>query len=115
MRHFLEVDDLSAEEVERVLDLAAVPDVPKVLAGKGMALIFQKPSARTRNSTSRPLSIASTTAPSIAVTSTSLVPMLAATTDDVRGDQAESARTPARPTHSSPVHHCEATASGRSE
>ena len=50
MRHFLEVDDLSASEVARVLDLASVPDVPRVLAGKGMALIFQKPSARTRNS-----------------------------------------------------------------
>ncbi len=50
MRHFLEVDDLSAAEVARVLDLASVPDVPRVLTGKGMALIFQKPSARTRNS-----------------------------------------------------------------
>ena len=50
MRHFLEIDDLSASELERVLDLAATADPPKVLAGKGMALIFEKPSARTRNS-----------------------------------------------------------------
>ena len=50
MRHFLEVDDLSAGELDRVLDLASMPDPPRVLAGKGMALIFEKPSARTRNS-----------------------------------------------------------------
>ena len=50
MRHLLEVDDLSPSELERVLDLAAAPDPPRVLAGKGVALIFEKPSARTRNS-----------------------------------------------------------------
>ena len=50
MRHFLEVDDLSAGELEEVLDLASAPDPPRVLTGKGMALIFEKPSARTRNS-----------------------------------------------------------------
>lgn len=50
MRHFLEIDDLSSTELEQVLDLAANAEAPKVLAGKGMALIFEKPSARTRNS-----------------------------------------------------------------
>ena len=50
MRHFLEIDDLSSAELERVLDLAATGDSTRVLAGKGMALIFQKPSVRTRNS-----------------------------------------------------------------
>jgi ornithine carbamoyltransferase len=50
MRHFLDVDDLSASELARVLDLATVPEPARVLAGKGMALIFEKPSARTRNS-----------------------------------------------------------------
>ena len=50
MRHFLEVDDLSAGELEEVLDLASAPDPPRVLTRKGMALIFEKPSARTRNS-----------------------------------------------------------------
>jgi ornithine carbamoyltransferase len=50
MRHFLEVDDLSVGELEEVLDLASAPDPPRVLTGKGMALIFEKPSARTRNS-----------------------------------------------------------------
>jgi len=50
MRHFLEIDDLAAAELARVLDLASVPEPPRVLAGKGMALMFEKPSARTRNS-----------------------------------------------------------------
>src|SRR5205807_528117 len=51
MRHFLEVDDLSAAEVNAVLDLAELVSPPQVLAGKGVALLFEKPSARTRNST----------------------------------------------------------------
>lgn len=50
MRHLLEIDDLSGAEIARVLDLSEVPDPPQVLAGKGMALVFEKPSARTRNS-----------------------------------------------------------------
>jgi ornithine carbamoyltransferase len=48
-RHLLDVDDLSAAELAAVLDLA-VADLPAVLAGRGVALIFEKPSARTRNS-----------------------------------------------------------------
>jgi ornithine carbamoyltransferase len=51
VRHFLEVDDLSPEELALVLDLAAKPHPPRVLEGRGMALVFEKPSARTRNST----------------------------------------------------------------
>ncbi|MFT7609587.1 MAG: ornithine carbamoyltransferase [Candidatus Aldehydirespiratoraceae bacterium] len=50
MRHFLEIDDLASSELQRVLDLASSTDPARVLAGKGMALIFEKPSARTRNS-----------------------------------------------------------------
>ncbi len=50
MRHLLEVDDLTVAELERVLEMAADPSPPQVLAGAGMALIFEKPSARTRNS-----------------------------------------------------------------
>ncbi|HEY5154846.1 MAG TPA: ornithine carbamoyltransferase [Acidimicrobiales bacterium] len=50
MRHLLEIDDLTVEELMTVLDLAEAPNPPPVLAGKGMALIFEKPSARTRNS-----------------------------------------------------------------
>ena len=47
-RHFLEVDDLSADEVELVMRLAELRDPPPVLAGKGVALLFEKPSNRTR-------------------------------------------------------------------
>ncbi len=50
MRHFTEIDDLSPSELERVLELSSAPASPTLLAGKGVALIFEKPSARTRNS-----------------------------------------------------------------
>jgi ornithine carbamoyltransferase len=49
-RHLLEVDDLTPDELAEVLDLAEHPAPPQVLAGRGMALVFEKPSARTRNS-----------------------------------------------------------------
>ncbi len=48
-RNFLEVDDLSGVELTRVLDLSEQPARP-VLAGVGVALVFEKPSLRTRNS-----------------------------------------------------------------
>ncbi len=50
MRHLLEIDDLRPDELARVLELAAMPDPPRVLAGAGVALVFEKPSARTRHS-----------------------------------------------------------------
>ena len=50
MKHFLEVDDLSPAELVRVLELAEASDPPQVLAGQGAGLVFEKPSARTRNS-----------------------------------------------------------------
>lgn len=50
-RHVLEVDDLSAEEIVAVLDLAEQPSPTPVLAGQGVALVFEKPSNRTRNAT----------------------------------------------------------------
>lgn len=50
MRHLLEIDDLDAGEVLGVLDAADAPEWPPVLAGRGVALVFEKPSARTRNS-----------------------------------------------------------------
>ena len=52
-RHVLDVDDLSCGELEAVLDLAAAPaeTLPRVLEGRGVALLFEKPSARTRSST----------------------------------------------------------------
>ncbi len=49
MRHLLDVDDLDATELADVLDLAEQRDPPPVLAGRGAALIFEKPSNRTRN------------------------------------------------------------------
>ena len=51
IRHLLEVDDLSPDELTAVLDLATEPDPAKVLAGRGVALLFEKPSLRTRHST----------------------------------------------------------------
>jgi ornithine carbamoyltransferase len=51
LRHFLEVDDLSRDELMAVLHLADEQPAPQVLAGKGAALVFEKPSLRTRNST----------------------------------------------------------------
>ncbi len=50
MRHFLDVTALSVAELGAVLDLAEAPSVPPVLHGKGVALIFEKPSNRTRQS-----------------------------------------------------------------
>ncbi len=50
MRHLLEIDDLSVVELDQVLTLASRDDVPTPLAGRGVALVFEKPSARTRNS-----------------------------------------------------------------
>lgn len=50
MRHLLEVDDLSVDELQHVLALARSAQPPQVLAGRGMALVFEKPSLRTRNS-----------------------------------------------------------------
>ena len=50
MRHLLEIDDLTVDELHRVLDLATDLSPPRVLEGQGMALVFEKPSARTRSS-----------------------------------------------------------------
>jgi ornithine carbamoyltransferase len=49
-RHLLEIDDLSVAELREILALAHQPARP-ALAGTGAALIFEKPSNRTRNST----------------------------------------------------------------
>ena len=48
-RHFLEISDLSVDELHDVLNLALQAPKP-ILAGKGVALLFEKPSARTRHS-----------------------------------------------------------------
>src|ERR1700694_271577 len=49
-RHLLELDDLLPEELDQVLSLAEKPRPDPVLKGRGVALVFEKPSARTRNS-----------------------------------------------------------------
>ena len=53
MKHLLDMDDLSAEELTDILDLAARPDPAPVLAGQAVAMVFQKPSLRTRVSMER--------------------------------------------------------------
>jgi ornithine carbamoyltransferase len=52
-RHFLDVDDLSCDELEAVLTLGARPAAEgrAVFGGRSAALVFEKPSARTRSST----------------------------------------------------------------
>lgn len=51
-RHLLDIADLTRDELVEVLDRCGDPAAPpQVLAGKGAALIFEKPSNRTRNST----------------------------------------------------------------
>ncbi len=51
MRHFPDLDGLEPSELARILNLAADPNPSRVLAGKGAGLLFEKPSARTRNAT----------------------------------------------------------------
>ena len=49
-RHLLSIADLGAEGVAEILALSERTDLGRPLASKGVALVFQKPSARTRNS-----------------------------------------------------------------
>ena len=49
-RTFLDVDDLDADELDQVLAEAENPAPDQVLAGRGAALLFEKPSLRTRSS-----------------------------------------------------------------
>jgi ornithine carbamoyltransferase len=52
MRHYLEVDDLTADELTDILDRAGRPlgQLGQPLARRGVALYFEKPSLRTRHS-----------------------------------------------------------------
>jgi ornithine carbamoyltransferase len=55
-RRFLEIDDLDADALGRVLERAETwkrdpAAVPQLLTQRGVALLFEKPSARTRSST----------------------------------------------------------------
>jgi len=49
VRHLLAIRDLSAGDLRVILDASQQP-APRVLQDKGVALYFEKPSARTRNS-----------------------------------------------------------------
>ncbi len=50
IRQLLDIADLAPDELTTILRLAVTPDLPKPLAGQGVALIFEKPSNRTRHS-----------------------------------------------------------------
>lgn len=49
MKHLLTIRDLAKSDLLEILELAAADPEP-VLSGKGVALYFEKPSSRTRNS-----------------------------------------------------------------
>jgi ornithine carbamoyltransferase len=49
-RDLLTLAELDAAALREILALSERPDLGRPLAGKGVALVFQKPSARTRNS-----------------------------------------------------------------
>jgi len=51
MTNLLTIADLGSDGIAEVLALAEATDLGAPLAGKGVALVFEKPSARTRNST----------------------------------------------------------------
>ncbi len=53
MRHVLDIDDLSLDELESIVANAQKPiaELGRPLEGQGVACYFAKPSARTRNST----------------------------------------------------------------
>ncbi|HVB05874.1 MAG TPA: ornithine carbamoyltransferase [Acidimicrobiales bacterium] len=48
-RHLLSMADLDGAEVREILALSSRPELPQSLTGKGAALLFEHPSARTRN------------------------------------------------------------------
>jgi ornithine carbamoyltransferase len=50
MRHLLEIDDLTAGEITEILRRSRVAEPDRVLDNQGVALVFEKPSVRTRNS-----------------------------------------------------------------
>ncbi len=51
-RHFLDITDLTSAELDAVIESAnrSISDVGRPLEGKGVALVFEKPSNRTRHS-----------------------------------------------------------------
>lgn len=49
-QHLLDIASLGRDGLEAILALSEAEDLGRPLEGKGVALVFQKPSARTRNS-----------------------------------------------------------------
>jgi ornithine carbamoyltransferase len=49
-RHLTTMRDLSADDLVKILDLSEQFSIPQLLQGKGVALLFEKPSSRTRHS-----------------------------------------------------------------
>jgi ornithine carbamoyltransferase len=49
VKHLLAIRDLTADDLRTILEMSQAP-APRVLQDKGVALYFEKPSARTRNS-----------------------------------------------------------------
>src|SRR5262249_18587697 len=50
VKHLLSIRDLSAADLDEILALSEQAARPRVLRDKGVALYFEKPSSRTRNS-----------------------------------------------------------------
>jgi ornithine carbamoyltransferase len=50
VKHLLSIRDLTAADLEWILAASEQPTPPRLLQDKGVALYFEKPSARTRNS-----------------------------------------------------------------
>jgi len=50
VKHLLSIRDLTAGDLQAILALSEQSTLPRVLQDKGVALYFEKPSARTRNS-----------------------------------------------------------------
>jgi ornithine carbamoyltransferase len=50
VKHLLSIRDLSPADLRKILALSEQPACPRVLQDQGVALYFEKPSARTRNS-----------------------------------------------------------------
>jgi len=48
--HLLEIDDLSAASINEIIAFSQIPNPDQSLHNKGAALLFEKPSNRTRNS-----------------------------------------------------------------
>jgi len=51
-RHFITIEDLSTDDLASIYSLATSPFDDTTLTGQGVALVFERPSLRTRASSS---------------------------------------------------------------